>query len=277
MGRGWRQNCPVDERVSGPVVDLEKSFDGLADAYDEVRPGYPEAVFDRIVEYGGLDASSSLLEVGTGTGKATVSLARRGFRILGLEPAPNMARVARLQLAEFPHVTIEATTFEDWRPRPVAFNLAFSAQAFHWLSPDGRLAKFARALRRPGYLAVVGNAAALPGGVVGKAIREVYELRAPALLERDHADIWYGSAESPIVDELRLSPLFGNIEAEFTTWQRTLDTRQYCALLATYSDHSTLPQEQLRELLAGIATVVDHHEGEVIVTYKTGLFLARAV
>jgi hypothetical protein len=48
-------------------------------------------------------------------------------------------------------------------------------------------------------------------------------------------------------------------------------------LLATYSDHSTLPAEQFRELSTGIAAILDEHGGLAPLRYKTGLFLARVV
>src|ERR1051325_3229879 len=63
-----------------------ESFDAVAAEYDRVRPGYPESVFDRIAAYAELGADSRLLELGTGSGKATLPMARRGFSVVCLEP-----------------------------------------------------------------------------------------------------------------------------------------------------------------------------------------------
>ena len=61
------------------TMTRDKSFEGVAAAYDEVRPGYPSAAYDRIIEFGGLTAATKVLEVGVGTGKATIPFAERGF------------------------------------------------------------------------------------------------------------------------------------------------------------------------------------------------------
>jgi SAM-dependent methyltransferase len=218
-----------------------------------------------------------LLEVGSGTGKATLPFARRGFRILALEPGQNLATVARSRLAEFEGVEVQTTSFEDWKARSRSFDLAFVAQAFHWLARDQRLAKFAGVLRRPGTLAVFGNAASIADGRLNDAIQSVYASVAPALTSRDAAGSWYASPDSPILLQLRSSSFFTDVHFERGSRDQTLSTREYCDLLATYSDHSTLPPKEFQELSTDIAAVLDEHGGIVRLNYKTGLFLARVV
>lgn len=258
------------------MVEPENSFDALADLYEEARPGYPESTFQRMLDYAGIDASARLLEVGTGTGKATLPLARRGLRILGLEPGPNMARIARSRMAEFPNVQIQTTTFENWDAPRGAFDLAFIAQAFHWLPPDLRLAKLSMALRRPGTLAIFGNSETVADETLRESIREVYRRYAPAL-DLNYAVTGYGTAESSSLQELYASPLFTDVQCDIEIWEQTLATDQFCSLLATYSNHSTLPPQELRDLLAGIAAIIEPSGGKVSLAYKTGLFLARTV
>src|SRR5262249_60031843 len=96
-------------------------------------------------------------EIGAGTGKATVALARRGFEIVALEPGSNMAAVLRRKTASFPAVSIEETTFEAWRAGDRRFDLVLSAQAFHWVDPALRYVKAAAALRGDGALALIRN------------------------------------------------------------------------------------------------------------------------
>ncbi len=259
------------------AADLEKSFDRVADLYEWVRPGYPESVFERILAFSGVGSSARLLEVGTGTGKATLPLAQRGFDILGLEPGGRLAEIARARLAQFPTVEIRTVSFEEWDEPIGAFDLVFIAQAFHWLAPDQRLSKLARTLRRPGVLAVFGNCAALAPGPLSDSVQVAYRQHAEVLCDRDHTHSWYASPESPILRELRASPVFTDPHGEVTTWERTLSSSDYCDLLATHSDHSTLPGDQLRELLTAVRTAIDRHGGVTRVVYKTGLFLARAV
>ncbi len=108
------------ERTRRPLKARERhqlrkqSFDAAARLYDKFRPGYPEALFDQLVELSGIPAGGSILEIGPGTGQATLPLARRGFSILGLELGASMARLCRKNLSGFPNVEIVNTAFEDW-------------------------------------------------------------------------------------------------------------------------------------------------------------------
>ena len=265
----WSLNWP-----NGGAMARVKPFDEVADAYDAVRPGYPAAVFDRIVEFGCLRPETKVLEVGVGTGKATVPFAERGFEILGIEPGTSLSEVARSNLARFPRVAIATTTFEAWSPEQ-AYGLAFSAQAFHWLDRRSRLSRFAGALQSGGVLAVFGNAPHLASGRLRDDVEAAYRDLAPSLSLLREATNWYGVADSPLMAELSASARFRDVRFTPFKWQRTLDGASYCRLLSTYSDHSVLPSAQRRELLGRIAKVIAAHGDSLTLSYTTGLFLAR--
>jgi len=255
-------------------MDRDKSFDRVARQYDAARPGYPDAVYDRILVFGALQPETKVLEVGLGTGKATLPLAQRGFEIHGIEPGTDLSAIARTNLAPFPRVTIATTTFEAWSSERGSFGLAFSAQAFHWLDPQLRLDRFAQALHADGVLAVFGNVPRIPTGLLRDELAAVYQAFAPSLSSARDAGKWYGGADSPVMAELTASRYFRDVEFHAFDWQRTLDAPSYCRLLSTYSDHSTLPPAKLAALLVKVAEVV-HAHGGLTLAYTTGLFLAR--
>src|SRR6202011_1770021 len=91
-------------------------FGDVAELYDRVRPSYPCALVDDILEFSGARAGAHALEIGAGTGKATRLFAERGLRILGLEPSAEMAGIARRNTADYEGVAIEQTEFEGWSP-----------------------------------------------------------------------------------------------------------------------------------------------------------------
>ena len=96
------------------------------------RPGlaYPESLVDDVLAFVGFEASQvRALEVGAGTGKATMSFARRGVDIVALEPSAAMAAVARGNCGGFPNVRVEVTSFEGWPLEAGAFHLVFAAQS----------------------------------------------------------------------------------------------------------------------------------------------------
>ncbi|MHC4817298.1 MAG: class I SAM-dependent methyltransferase, partial [Planctomycetota bacterium] len=138
-------------------MERKQAFDTVADQYDAVRPGYPEALVERVVARALLTPDSRLLEIGCGTAIATLPWARRGHRILCLEPGPNLAAIARRKLAAFGDVSVREEEFEAWAEEPDAFDLVYCAQAWHHLDPDVRYRKAARTLRATGTLAVYAN------------------------------------------------------------------------------------------------------------------------
>ena len=130
-------------------------FGEVAELYERTRPGYPDGLFDAVLEFGDLHAGDRALEVGAGTGKATRGFIARGLDVLALEPAPGMADVLR---HSYPSV-IE-TTFEDWTVDRGAFGLLYAAQAWHWVEDHpAAYARVADALRDGGTIALFWNLA----------------------------------------------------------------------------------------------------------------------
>jgi SAM-dependent methyltransferase len=127
--------------------------------YDRARAGYSEAVVEDVLSFAGLSTRRGRgLEVGAGTGKATVAFATRGVPILALEPSAEMAGLAARNCEAFPMVKVKVSSFEDWPLEPDAFDLLFSAQAWHWVDPAVRWQKAAAALVRGGTLGFSGIA-----------------------------------------------------------------------------------------------------------------------
>jgi SAM-dependent methyltransferase len=131
------------------------TFDQAASVYGKARPDYPDALIDDVVSYAELKPTDRIFEVGCGTGQATKGFARRGFTILATDPGPEMLRGARESLAGLGKVEFLETTFEEWAVERAAFRLIIAAQSWHWVSPEARFSKAAKALSRGGSLAVL--------------------------------------------------------------------------------------------------------------------------
>jgi len=95
-----------DGRVADDRQRLGRTFDSAADLYQQARPEYPGPLYDTLVEVAGIGTGDRLLEIGCATGKATLPLARRGFRITCVEIGPDLAVLARGNLAAFPFVEV---------------------------------------------------------------------------------------------------------------------------------------------------------------------------
>src|SRR3954452_10575594 len=96
-------------------------------------------MYDVLLADGG---ALDVLDVGSGTGIVARQLAARGCRVLGLEPDPRMAEIARRRGTE-----MEVAAIEDWEPGGRSFDLVTSGQAWHWVDPAQGAARVAEALR----------------------------------------------------------------------------------------------------------------------------------
>jgi len=68
-------------------------FGEVAETYDEARPSYPPQLGEDVVSFSRVGPGDRVLEVVSGTGKATVLFAAHGLSLLCLEPSAPMAEI----------------------------------------------------------------------------------------------------------------------------------------------------------------------------------------
>ena len=246
-------------------------FGEVAELYDKARPSYPAALIDQLATLAGPDAR--VLDVGCGTGKATVLLAGRGLGGVGLEPDPEMAAVARRNLAPFPRWSVAAGDFEDYDPpQEVAaggFDLITCAQAWHWLDPARRFQHAAHLLRPGGWLALFWNRTADDFSLMRRQIDGVYAALVPAL--SPHGPLTVGQ---PPVGSPPPEARFGSATWQVFPWVRRYTTAQWIELTQTHSDHRILDPERRMALLEQLAAVLDANGGAYDNPYNCWLWTA---
>lgn len=253
-------------------------FGEVADDYERIRPGYPAVIFDAVV-----DASPGprVVEVGAGTGRATLEFVRRNCAVVAVEPSTEMAEVLRRTLAEqpgtAPAVEIVATTFEAYAAgaAPGGADVIAAFQAWHWVNPANGYPAAARLVRPGGALALCWNHPRPIDPDLRRALDAVYERNAPALTVREMGskgrDV--DRADGPL--RTRAAAWFGGIDVVTEDWTTSSTAVDYATLLATQSDHRLLPEDIRERLLADIVTVVEAAGGRIDLPYTTRLVLAR--
>jgi SAM-dependent methyltransferase len=128
-------------------------YKGISVIYDEIRPSYPEKLIDDVISKTEINHSHSLLEIGAGTGKATLQFAEKGFRIQAVELGEDMAEILRAKCSNYENVTVDVASFEQWNPpQNQTYDMIYSAQAFHWLDSNIKYKKCHNLLKDNGYL-----------------------------------------------------------------------------------------------------------------------------
>jgi SAM-dependent methyltransferase len=258
---------------------LRATFDAAASLYAEVRPGYPEDLFDDVVSLSGIPVGGRILEIGCGTGQATLPFARRGYRVLCVELGENMAAVARHNLQGYPQAEVHTGDFEVWPLREGAFDLAISATAFHWLDPEVAYPKVAGALGDGGALALFWNehVHSDAGGGFFEEVQRIYEREAPEIVgPEDYKGPPRPDEVSDRTPEIEDSGLFDRVTTRHYLWDEPYDADGYLRVLNTYSGHRSLDEDTRGRLFRGIAELIDGRYGGTIVKgYLTTLYVAR--
>ena len=246
-------------------------FTGLADVYAKNRPGYPPAALDFILAHCGLGDQAVLVDVGCGTGISSRLFARRGLRVIGVEPNDEMRRQAEAEALppEVPAPSYRAGRGEATGLPDACADAVLAAQAFHWFDAPAALCEFHRILKPGGWAVLVWNErdetdpctaayGSVIGGVPGAAAVEGPRARAGEAL---HVSTLFGDAECVV---------FGN--------QQEVDED---GLLGRALSASYAPREPaaVREFAAALRAVFAPYQrqGRVVLRYQTSVHVARRV
>jgi SAM-dependent methyltransferase len=266
--------------MSDNLHRLRATFDSVAQLYDRVRPGYPAALFGDVVALSAIPPAGRILEVGCGTGQATLPFARRGYQIQCVELGAGLAAVAQQNLAPFPNATVHLGAFESWPLPEEPFDLLISATAFHWIDPAMRYGRAAQALKPGGSIALFWNQhvkIATDDGFFDD-VQVVYERETP---NKGEMFIRLPTAEElgePVKAEIDASGLFGEVVVRKYLWEQIYDAATYIDVLGTYSDHLDQPAAERERLFRGIAEMIDtQYGGRITKGYQTILYFARRI
>lgn len=215
------------------------------------------------------------MEIGCGTGLATLPLAERGYRITCIELGEQLAEFARRRLAPFPTVEVVNADFEIWEPRDGSFDAAVAFTAFHWLDPELRYERSASVLRPGGALAVVATQHVLPqgGDPFFAEVQADYDAIVPSDDNRPPPD---PAAVFDLADEIAASGRFHDAAGRRYLWDVTYTADEYIAVLDTYSGHRTIVREKRERLYERIHRRIEAHPtGHLRKTYLATLNVAE--
>jgi SAM-dependent methyltransferase len=260
--------------------DLEQRrhwYSPAAEAYNQVRPRYPQAVINQVIDIAQLSINSSLLEVGCGPATATTSFADLGCSMLCLEPNPNFYRLAQQNCEPYPKVEIQNCSFEEWQSDNQKFDAVLAASSFHWVPPEVGYPKAAKALRPQGHLILLWNKELQPSYEVYQQLSAVYKTCAPSL-RRAYED---RDTQIAILNQMGQMAIesgqFKNLIAGHVDVEVTYSVDQYLLLLNTYSPHLKLEPQQKQDLFTGLRRVLERNGDTLQLSYVSAFHIAQPV
>ena len=243
---------------------VAEGFGADAGRYDRARPTYPVDLVDRIIA---ASPGRDVLDVGCGTGISARLFQAAGCRVLGVDPDPRMAELARQGGTK-----AEVAKFEDWDPAGRTFDAVIAAQAWHWVDPVAGAAKAAAVLHPGGRLAAFWNAFDPPTDL-REAFAEVFRRVLP---DSPSGGFWarpvidtYRAGCARVADAIRQAGAFGEPEEWLSYWERPYTRDEWLDLVPTTGGFTRHPGAIQQELLNGLGAAVDAAGGTFTMSYTT--------
>jgi ubiquinone/menaquinone biosynthesis C-methylase UbiE len=247
------------------VSDLQhpgsRSFEQVAELYERVRPSYPEEAVDWLAEQLRLGASSTVLDLGAGTGKLTAAFVPRVARVIAVEPGPEMLAQLRRAVPQADAVLGPAEAI----PLPDAsVDAVVCGQSFHWFRTDEARQEIQRVLR-PGHgLGMIWNLRD-PGDPLQQEITGLLDPFVPN-----------GRATEEGVEAF-VRRTFAELTSGVFAFAEPLDPETVAARIASISFVAAAPARKERELLDAVRALAVARGERVPFRYRTEAYVTFSV
>jgi ubiquinone/menaquinone biosynthesis C-methylase UbiE len=239
-----------------------RGYGRAADEYERARPSYPAKAIDWLVERLGVEAGTTVVDLGAGTGKLTRLLVERGARLIALEPVASMRAKLEQTVPEAEVVPgrAEAIPLADGSADAVT-----AATAFHWFDPGPALREIHRVLRGEGGLGLIWNE---------RDDRYPLQARLKELL-RPYTEHVAHLEESRWRGKLESGGLFTPLETLTVDFAQAFDVEGMVTRVASSSVVAVLPEPEREGLLARVRQLALRQAQPIVFPYVTRVYACR--
>lgn len=258
--------------------ELGSTFDTEASKYDKMRPGYADDLFKAIFEYVKIGEGSRVVEVGSGSGQATLPVLKTGCQLTAVEYGENFSKILMDKFGGYNGFKVITGKFEDAELEENAYDLIFSATAFHWvpeeigypkvysaLKPDGAFARFAN---RPRNSQNDPELAAEIDALYDEYYNKAYDIKSGTKK-------WFTEEKAKEISQIPAKYGFTDITYKLFYRERVFTAEEYTQLLGTYSDHIAIEETIRNEFFSKIEDAINRHGGKITISDTMDLELAR--
>ncbi|UTF60115.1 trans-aconitate 2-methyltransferase [Gilvimarinus sp. DA14] len=244
------------------------SFDTVASAYARFRPGPPQGLSPWIIDHAQLQPGAKVLEIGCGTGQATLLFKALNPDQTSIDPGERLLEICQSVCRAHAGYQFECATFENYNSSFEAFDLIYAATSFHWVEAAVGYRKVASLLKPGAHFAVIVDRPAARTGFFTD-VQSVYQRHAPEL-KKSSLGPQLSEPEADVGLELVARTSFSRVI------HYTAD--EYVGLLGTFSDHIALGDNRLAALQKSVRNLINKkYSGRVEKPLLTDVSLYRRI
>lgn len=255
------------------IKGLETTFNSVYTEYDRWRPTYVKELYDDIFDEKEINSSSNVLEVGIGTGQATLPILRTGCNLTAIELGDKLAEFSRYKFKNYENFNVKNLAFQDIEYPSNSFDLIYSATAFHWIPEDIGYTKVFDMLKSGGVFARFANHPFKDKkrNNIHTAFEKIYAKYMPVSSGGDEY------SEENVQNIANIAYKYGFIDISYRLYHRTrtFTANDYTLLLSTYSDHIAIEEKTRMKFFDEIKDAINDNGGIITVYDTIDLQLAR--
>lgn len=272
------KNQYFQEDIAMIINGLEWTFDTVASVYEKFRPGYPEELYKTIFDHIALNESCHAVEVGIGGGQATLPFLKTGCKLTAVEYGIQFSELCREKFKDYSEFSVITNKFEDASFSKNAYDLVYSASAFHWIPESIGYTKVFSMLKSGGIFARFAN----------HPYRAKNDTALAVEMDRIYAEYYYPFhhkkpavpteySEKQAMQRATTAEKYGftNIGYALFHRTRTFSASEYSILLGTYSDHIAIEQNIREKFFSEIEDAIRRHGGSITLYDTIDLQLAK--
>ena len=262
----------------GIIRGLEWTFDTVASTYEKLRPGYNDELYKMLFDYIPIDNSSNVVEIGIGGGQATLPVLKTGCKLTAVEYGEQFSALCRDKFRDYPDFNVITNKFENVDFENDAYDLVYSASAFHWIPEEIGYKKVFAMLKKGGVFARFANHPYRDKGnpALSAAIDEIYD-KYYNKYHNKKRELLTEYTEKQAADRAMIAEKYGFTDIRYALFyrERIFTAKEYIELLGTYSDHIAIEESIRTKFFSAIENAINNYGGTITIYDTMDLQLAR--
>jgi ubiquinone/menaquinone biosynthesis C-methylase UbiE len=244
-------------------------FSDRVENYVKYRPSYPTEILDALANSCGLSSTSTIADIGSGTGILSKLFLDNGNIVYAVEPNQEMRTAAELLLKDYLNLKSVQGQAEQTTLGDRFIDIVAVGQAFHWFDQVKTKSEFIRILRPNGWVILVWNERKLDASPFLKGYEQLLETHAKEYKTVKHRNV---SADD-------LSNFYKPVQFQRLTFVngQAFDFEGLCGRVLSSSYVPNAGQPGHLEMLSDLQSLFNKHQvnGKVNIEYETLLYFGQ--